>query len=92
MNISLNADAVKLVKEMIRRGEYDSPEDVVHAGIVALEQMLRHGPADFAPGELEALIAEGEASIKKHGTLDADAAFRARRRRRSREASRTKSA
>ena len=37
---------------------------------------------DFAPGELDETLAEGEASIARDGTLDGEAAFQARRQRR----------
>jgi len=37
---------------------------------------------DFAEGELELLIAEGERSIAEEGTVDGDEAFEARQRQR----------
>ena len=49
---------------------------------LALDQQEQLG--DFEPGELDSLLAEGERSIQKHGTIDGDEAFRRRRERRAR--------
>jgi putative addiction module CopG family antidote len=81
MQISLPAELEKLVHEKVESGAYPSAADVVRAVFVALQQNESFG--DFAPGELNALLAEGEASIAAEGTLDGDAAFAARRARRS---------
>jgi len=55
---------------------------VVVAAIVALDQEEQFG--DFATGELDRLLAEGEQSIEQEGTLDGGKAFRMRRERRAR--------
>jgi hypothetical protein len=45
----------------------------------------------FAPGELAALLAEGEASIAALGTMDGETFFRERRKRLAREVARRRS-
>jgi Arc/MetJ-type ribon-helix-helix transcriptional regulator len=60
MDLSLDAGARKLIDERVRSGKYATPEDVVTAALHALEQGERAG--EFAPGEWDALLAEGEAS------------------------------
>jgi putative addiction module CopG family antidote len=67
------------IEDKVRSGRYRSPEEVVTAGLAALMQQ----PDDFRPGEWDELLAEGEASIRRDGTLDGDEALDARRRRRS---------
>ena len=63
-------------------GKYATPEDVITAAILTLEQQERFG--NFASGELDRLLAEGEQSIEQEGTLDGDEALRNRRERRAR--------
>lgn len=79
MNINLNANAKKLVEKKLKSGNYATPEDVVLAGL----NLLSTPPwDDFEPGELSALIEEGEESIRRFGTIDGAEAFRLRRARR----------
>jgi hypothetical protein len=54
------------------------------AAVVSLDQQERFG--DFAPGELDRLLAEGERSISWEGTLDGEEAFQLRRQRRRAQA------
>ncbi len=73
MNIMLGPDAEKFIEQKLKTGHYASAEDVVLAGL----QALARTPEDqFEPGELDALIAEGERSIECEGTIDADELFR----------------
>ena len=81
MQITLPAEFEKLVHERVESGVYPTAEDVVRAAFLALQGNEAFG--DFAPGELDELLAEGEASIAREGTLDGDAAFAARRARRA---------
>ena len=81
MQITLPSDVEAAVRTRVDSGAFASPEDVVRAALVALQQHEQFG--DFAPGELDGLLAEGEASIAKEGTLDGDKAFEARRARRA---------
>ena len=82
------ADTVRMINQAqefidrkLKSGEYDSAEDVVRAGLSALQQQELFG--DFRSGELDKLIQEGERSISERGTLDADEALADRRVRRS---------
>jgi antitoxin ParD1/3/4 len=82
MNVTLKPDVQQLIDDRVRSGQYASPAEVVEAAILALEQSERFG--DFAAGELDALLAEGERSIEQEGTLDGEEAFRMRAERRAR--------
>lgn len=55
------------IRQRVREGGYASAADVISAGLAALDQ--QEALARFAPGELDALLAEGEASLREHGTL-----------------------
>jgi antitoxin ParD1/3/4 len=81
MNVSLKPDVQKLIDERVNSGKYSSPEEVVEAAIIALDQLEHFG--DFDAGELNGLLAEGEQSIGQDGTLDGDDAFRRRAQRRA---------
>jgi len=81
MNLALNQDLEKLIQNRIDSGQYSTPEDVVAAAMIAWEQQEAFG--DFEPGELKTLLAEGDRSIREHGSLDGEEAFRARRERRA---------
>lgn len=61
MNVTIRPDIQAFVDEKIRSGQYATPEDVIRAGLVALQQHESFG--DFVPGELDELIAEGERSL-----------------------------
>ena len=82
MELALKAAVQKLIDDRVRNGRYATPEDVVSAAIVALDQQESLG--DFVQGELDELLAEGERSIESEGTLDGAAASRKRQRRRAR--------
>jgi putative addiction module CopG family antidote len=73
MKLTLDAESQKLIEDRIKAGDYSTPEDVVRAALVALKQQEEWG--DFAPGELERLLAEGEESIEREGTVSADEVF-----------------
>jgi Arc/MetJ-type ribon-helix-helix transcriptional regulator len=81
MNLVLHTELQKLIDERVRTGKYATPEDVVAAAIVTLDQQEQWG--DFETGELDDLLAEGESSIAQVGTLDGEAAFHRRRERRA---------
>lgn len=67
MNVSLSPDTQKLIEERMKAGGYTTPEEVIRAGLASLQQGETHG--DFAPGELEELLAQGERSIAERGTV-----------------------
>ena len=79
MQITLPPKARKLVNERLKSGRYASPDEVVLAGLSSLRRQEQLGA--FSPGELERLVAEGEASIEREGTVPADEVFSALRRR-----------
>jgi Arc/MetJ-type ribon-helix-helix transcriptional regulator len=61
MQLTLGPKAEKKLRQRMKAGGYGSPEEVLLAGLAALERE-QTPRGDFAPGELDALIAEGEAS------------------------------
>jgi Arc/MetJ-type ribon-helix-helix transcriptional regulator len=81
ISFALDPVVQKLIAERVASGKYLCAEDVVAAAIVALDQQEQIG--DFAVGEVDDLLAEGERSIRTEGTLDGDEAFRMRRERRA---------
>lgn len=81
MNLSLDPQLKKLIEERVNSGQYATPEDVVSAALLTLDQHERF--ADFDPGELDGLLAEGERSIEQEGTLDGEEAFQRRRNQRA---------
>ena len=50
----------RLIDELVKDGAYASPEQVMLAALHALKRDSQSG--DFAPGELERLLAESERS------------------------------
>jgi antitoxin ParD1/3/4 len=81
MNVSLKPDVQKLIDDRVNSGKYSSPEEVVEAAVLALDQLENLG--DFEAGELDLLLAEGEQCIERDGTLDGEEAFRRRTQRRA---------
>jgi antitoxin ParD1/3/4 len=81
MILSLQPDVQQRIDELVSSGKYSTPEDVVVAAIMALDQQEQFG--DFEARELDHLLAEGERSIEEEGTLDGDEAFRLRCQRRA---------
>ena len=81
MDLSLTPDVQRLINERVNSGKYATAEDVVAAAIMVLDQQEQFG--DFEAGELDDLLAEGERSIERDGTLDGEQAFGLRRERRA---------
>ena len=77
MKLELTPAMKRRIDKRVKSGQYASPEDVVSAAMMTLEQQEQFG--DFAPNELDRLLEKGEQSISRNGTLDGDAAFRQRR-------------
>ena len=63
MNVTLSPDTQKLIEERMKAGGYAVPEEVIRAGLASLEQGETYG--DFAPGEWEDLLAQGERSVQE---------------------------
>jgi len=60
MKLSLNSEAERQIADRIRSGKYATAEEVVTAALHALEHDENTG--EFAHGEWDSLLAEGEAS------------------------------
>ena len=56
----LNSETQRLIEDCVKRGGYASADDAVRAGLDSLRQM--ESLAQFAPGELDTLLEEGEKS------------------------------
>jgi Arc/MetJ-type ribon-helix-helix transcriptional regulator len=82
MEFSLPAKFRRLIEERVRSGKYATPEDVVKAALTTLDQNDRFG--DFAPGELDRLIEEGERSLKREGPISGESVFKEIRQRSAR--------
>jgi Arc/MetJ-type ribon-helix-helix transcriptional regulator len=73
MQLILDSSLEALLNERMRKGGYATAEDALRAAFVALKQQEEFG--NFAPGELDAALAESEKSIAEHGTVDADTVY-----------------
>jgi antitoxin ParD1/3/4 len=60
MTLSLSPQVEQMIRKRVESGQYASPEDVIVAGLASLERQEHFG--DFEPGELQALVEEGERS------------------------------
>lgn len=65
MTVSVDAEMQRLINEKVASGQYATPRDVLMAALAALQLQDSYG--DFKPGELDALLAEGERSIETRG-------------------------
>jgi putative addiction module CopG family antidote len=63
MNLSLKPQLKKFVENQVKTGRYESIDQVLAAGVARL--MQDDGNDDFAPGELQKLVDEGEADIAR---------------------------
>ncbi|HUO07669.1 MAG TPA: type II toxin-antitoxin system ParD family antitoxin [Phycisphaerae bacterium] len=60
MQLSLDNEIQRRITDRVNSGQYGSPEEVIAAALAALEHEER--AMEFAPGELDRLVAEGDAS------------------------------
>lgn len=60
MKLSLRPETQEMIDSRVRSGRYNSREDVVAAALAQLDQQEQMG--EFDAGELDQLLAEGEAS------------------------------
>jgi antitoxin ParD1/3/4 len=74
MDITLSPKMQAFIDRKMRAGEYTSPAEVIEAGLANLEQQEQLG--DFAPGELDALLAEGQADIDQGRVYNGAEVFR----------------
>lgn len=70
MTITLSTKAQKLLNERLKSGRYGGAGEVVLAALASLKRQDELG--DFAPGELERIVADGERSIRDEGVFPAD--------------------
>lgn len=61
MTINLTPEQERRLEEVVRRGGYESVDEVVEAALIAFEQRLVPGFSG-TPEELDALLADGMAS------------------------------
>ena len=69
MNVALRPEIAKFVKEQVDAGRYQTPDDVVTAGVARLMQ----DDFEFDPGELHALAEQGKRDIFAGKTITMDA-------------------
>ena len=74
MRVDLPPGSAEFVEEQVRQGAFSSPEDVVVAALENLRSDCQFG--DFAPGELDRLLEEGERSGEERGWFTRDEARR----------------
>jgi len=60
MELTLAPETKKIIDEFVETGEFSSVEEVISVAIHRLKSPEMFG--DFAPGELDRLLAEGENS------------------------------
>jgi len=63
----------RFIESKVKTGQYASADQVVEAGLLSLEQSER--TSDFAPGEMDELLAVGEADIARGDVFDGDQVF-----------------
>ena len=81
MNLILSDKTREMLERQMKVGGYRSAEEAVRAGLAYLEQQESSG--DFAAGELEELLAAGDAEIDRGEVFDGERALEERRRRRA---------
>jgi hypothetical protein len=73
MKLNLTPDVQRFVDRKLEEGR--SLDELIEAGLTSLEQQERTAD-DFAPGELERLLAVGEADEAKGDLYDGESVFR----------------
>ena len=73
MNITLSPKTKKMIDARLKSGKYKTTQDVIEAAVSTLEIQEKFG--DFAPGEIDALLADGEKDIARGDVIVADAVF-----------------
>ncbi|HSU68576.1 MAG TPA: type II toxin-antitoxin system ParD family antitoxin [Tepidisphaeraceae bacterium] len=72
--VALSDELQRLIEDRMRQGGYASADDVIRAGLAMLEQQDRF--EQWAPGELDALLAVGVADIEAGRVHDSEEVFR----------------
>jgi Arc/MetJ-type ribon-helix-helix transcriptional regulator len=71
MVVSLKPELQRLVEEKVKAGLFRSSDDLLNA---AVEQLI--GDDDLAPGEMQQLLAVGEADVNAGRLVDGEEALR----------------
>lgn len=79
MKVELSPQWQEFIRRKLESGDYSSADEVLAAALLALEGQ---DAGDFRPGELDALLDEGERSLAEGGGRFADDVFDALKRRR----------
>lgn len=74
MEITLPDEMKQFVERKVQAGEYESADLVILAGLAALAQQEQFKA--FAPGELDALLADAEEDFANGATYDGEEVFR----------------
>ncbi len=69
MNVVLKPELERYVADQVKAGRFATAKDVVET---ALGRLMQEDFGDFEPGELDALLAEGEAGIARGDVLTPD--------------------
>lgn len=69
MNLSLTPEDQRFIEEQVKAGRFASAEEVVGAALGRLRGEGENDVGDFDAGELDALVAAGEADIEKGDVL-----------------------
>lgn len=78
MEIPLTPEDQQFIEAQVKVGRFPSAQDVVGAALERLRRDEDDAAAtagEFDPGELDALVAEGEADIERGAVVDADEVF-----------------
>jgi putative addiction module CopG family antidote len=73
MTVKITPKIKRLIDKRVKAGRYASAEEVLIASLAALEQQETFG--DFAPGELDALIEEGDKSTREEGVTTLEESY-----------------
>jgi len=77
MVVNLSPETHQLIEKRMKASGFASADEAIRAALLSWEQAEAFD--EFAPGELEALIAEGEESLKRDGPLTHEEVFGALR-------------
>ena len=77
MPVNLKPETERLIEERMQSGGYETADELVLAALASLDGTEMF--SGYAPGELDALIAEGEESLKRDGPLTHEEVFGALR-------------
>jgi Arc/MetJ-type ribon-helix-helix transcriptional regulator len=80
MSVILSEKTQRIIEEHVGRDGYSTADDLVLAALASLRQQLSLG--GFGPGELDRLLAVGDADVERGDVLDGEQALAERRRRR----------